>query len=35
MNETRQTNNKEQVQQRKTNYLLAEFESVLTQISKK
>jgi len=35
MNQTRQTNRKEQVYQRKKNYLLAEFESVLTQISKK
>jgi hypothetical protein len=32
---SRQVNNNEQVQQRKKNYLLAEFESVLTQISKK
>jgi len=35
MNQTRQTNREEQIHQRKKNYLLAEFESVLTQISKK
>jgi len=35
MNQTRQINNEEQIHQRKKNYLLAEFESVLTRISNK
>ncbi len=35
MNQIRQINNEEEIHQRKKNYLLAEFESVLTQISNK